>query len=139
MPVKRRRAANGGCQASTKSGTRCAAPAVKGTRLCSLHADPKRAAKIGAKGGKRNRKLYVGGSIPSLATILFRPVYAAKHKRLALRHQFQFDPLRSPVQVSNSKTTNLSAANRFQFRCGFGSASFPARLKHRAQRRQICF
>jgi len=61
MPVKRRRAANGGCQASTKSGTRCAAPAVKGTRLCSLHADPKRAAEIGRKGGKRNLKLYDGG------------------------------------------------------------------------------
>src|SRR5208337_3173102 len=61
MPVKRHRAANGGCQASTRSGTRCAAPAVKGTRLCSLHADPKRAAEIGRKGGKRNLKLYDGG------------------------------------------------------------------------------
>jgi general stress protein YciG len=61
MPVKRRRTANGGCQASTKSGTRCAAPAVKGTRLCSLHADPKRAAEIGRKGGKRNLNLYDGG------------------------------------------------------------------------------
>ena len=60
MPVKRHRAANGGCQASTKSGTRCAAPAVKGTRLCSLHADPERAAEIGRKGGKRNLKLYDG-------------------------------------------------------------------------------
>ena len=46
MPVKRHRAANGRCQASTKGGTRCAAPAVKGTRLCSLHADPERAAEM---------------------------------------------------------------------------------------------
>jgi general stress protein YciG len=61
MPVKRHRAANGGCHASNKSGTRCAAPAVKGTRLCSLHADPKRAAEIGCKGGKRNLKLYDSG------------------------------------------------------------------------------
>src|SRR5271166_1856945 len=61
MPVKRHRAANGRCQASTKGGTRCAAPVVKGTRLCSLHADPRRAAEIGRKGGERNRKVYDSG------------------------------------------------------------------------------
>ena len=62
MPVKRHRAARRGCQASTKSGTRCAAPAVKGTRLCSLHADPERAAEIGRKGGEGNRKRYDSGA-----------------------------------------------------------------------------
>jgi Stress-induced bacterial acidophilic repeat motif len=34
---------------------------MKGANLCSLHADPKRAAEIGRKGGKRNLKLYDGG------------------------------------------------------------------------------
>ena len=34
---------------------------MKGTRLCSLHADPERAAEIGRKGGKRNLKLYDAG------------------------------------------------------------------------------
>jgi len=58
MPVKRHRASNGCCQAKTKSGTRCAAPAVRGERLCSLHSDPKRAAELGRKGGMRNRHIY---------------------------------------------------------------------------------
>ena len=58
MPVKRHKALNGCCQAKTKSGTRCAAPAVRGTRLCSLHSDPKRAAELGRKGGMRNRHIY---------------------------------------------------------------------------------
>ena len=53
MPVKRQPAANGHCQATTKSGTHCAARAMKGQRLCSLHADPQRAVELGRKGGRR--------------------------------------------------------------------------------------
>ena len=58
MPLKRQKAANGKCQAKTKAGRQCAAPAVHGGAFCSLHADPERAAALGRKGGARNRKVY---------------------------------------------------------------------------------
>ena len=60
MPLKRQTTANGRCQAKTKAGRQCAAPVVRGGAFCSLHADPKRAAKLGRKGGARNRKVYDG-------------------------------------------------------------------------------
>ena len=59
MPLKRHKA-NGKCQATTKAGRQCAAPAVRGKNYCSLHADPERAATLGRKGGARNRKVYDG-------------------------------------------------------------------------------
>jgi hypothetical protein len=43
------------CGAKTKRGTDCLAAAVKGTSLCGLHGDPKRAAELGRMGGLRNR------------------------------------------------------------------------------------
>jgi len=58
MPLKRQTTANGKCQAKTKAGRQCAAPAVRGKNYCSLHADPDRAAALGRKGGARNRKVY---------------------------------------------------------------------------------
>src|SRR5271165_2792711 len=60
MPLKRQTTANGKCQATTKAGRRCAAPAIRGKGYCSLHADPDRAAALGRKGGARNRKVYDG-------------------------------------------------------------------------------
>jgi general stress protein YciG len=53
MPLKRPKAANGRCQATTKAGRRCAAPAVRGGNYCSLHSDPSRAVELGRKGGRR--------------------------------------------------------------------------------------
>ena len=58
MPLKRQTTTNGKCQATTKAGRPCAAPAVCGGAFCSLHADPARAAALGRKGGARNRKVY---------------------------------------------------------------------------------
>jgi hypothetical protein len=43
------------CQAKTKAGFRCRAPAVSGKQYCSLHSDPTRAVKLGRKGGAKNR------------------------------------------------------------------------------------
>ena len=60
MPLKRQTTANGKCQATTKAGRQCAAPAVRGNAFCALHADPDRAAALGRKGGARNRKVYDG-------------------------------------------------------------------------------
>jgi general stress protein YciG len=60
MPLKRQTAANGKCQAKTKAGRECAAPAVRGGALCAIHSDPNRAAELGRKGGARNRKVYDG-------------------------------------------------------------------------------
>ena len=60
MPIKRRGTANGGCQATTKAGRRCAAPPVRGQNYCALHSNPDRAAELGRKGGTRNRKVYDG-------------------------------------------------------------------------------
>jgi hypothetical protein len=37
MPVKRHRAANGGCQTTNQSGTPCAAPPTRDSHYCSLH------------------------------------------------------------------------------------------------------
>jgi general stress protein YciG len=62
MPVKRQTTENGKCQAKTKAGRHCAAPAVRGKNYCSLHADPDRAAELGRKGGARNRKMYNDGA-----------------------------------------------------------------------------
>jgi general stress protein YciG len=58
MPLKPQETANGECRAKTKAGGRCAAPAVRGGIYCALHADPERAAKLGRKGGTRNRHIY---------------------------------------------------------------------------------
>jgi hypothetical protein len=44
MPLKLQTTANGKCKAKTKAGRQCAAPAVRGSALCALHSDPKRAA-----------------------------------------------------------------------------------------------
>jgi general stress protein YciG len=60
MPLKRQTAANGECQATTKAGRQCAAPAVRGGIYCALHNDPDRAAQLGRKGGANNRKVYEG-------------------------------------------------------------------------------
>lgn len=43
------------CNARTKLGNECRAPAVVGTQLCALHGDPERAAELGRMGGSRNR------------------------------------------------------------------------------------
>ena len=58
MPSKRQPTPNGKCQAKTKAGRPCAAPAVRGGIYCALHADPERAAQLGRKGGTKNRKVY---------------------------------------------------------------------------------
>ena len=60
MPLKRQTTANGRCQAKTKAGRPCAAPAIRGSAYCALHSDPNRAAELGRKGGARNRKVYDG-------------------------------------------------------------------------------
>jgi general stress protein YciG len=60
MPSKRQQAPNGKCQAKTKAGRPCAAPAVRGGIYCALHNDPDRAAQLGRKGGANNRKVYAG-------------------------------------------------------------------------------
>jgi hypothetical protein len=43
------------CSAKTKGGNECRAAAVIGTRVCALHGDPERAAKLGQMGGRKNR------------------------------------------------------------------------------------
>ena len=58
MPSKRQQAPNGKCQAKTKAGRPCAAPAVRGGIHCALHADPERAAQLGRKGGAKSRRVY---------------------------------------------------------------------------------
>lgn len=45
----------GRCKAKTKAGKRCSAPACQ-NGICALHGDPKRAAELGRKGGRRNRR-----------------------------------------------------------------------------------
>lgn len=58
MPVKRQKAAIGGCKARTKAGRACAAPRIKGGEFCSLHSNPERPVQIGRKGGLGNRRVY---------------------------------------------------------------------------------
>ena len=41
------------CSAKKRSGKRCGAWAVTGKTQCALHADPKRAAELGSKRGRR--------------------------------------------------------------------------------------
>ena len=48
----------GKCQAKTKAGRQCAAPAVRGGMYCALHNDPERAAELGRKGGMKSRRTY---------------------------------------------------------------------------------
>ena len=57
MPLKRSKPTLAQCKATTSSGTRCKArPHQDG--LCFFHSDPKRAAELGRKGGRRNRHTY---------------------------------------------------------------------------------
>jgi len=58
MPLKRQPAANGKCQAKTKAGRSCAAPAIRGSRFCALHSDPNRAAELGRRGGGKHKHVY---------------------------------------------------------------------------------
>ena len=61
MPLKQQSTANGECQAKTKAGGPCAAPAIRGGTYRALHADPERAAQLGRKGGAKHRRVYEGG------------------------------------------------------------------------------
>src|SRR5208283_1774380 len=45
------------CKATTSSGDRCRAKPHK-DGLCFFHSDPKKAAELGRKGGRRNRHTY---------------------------------------------------------------------------------
>ena len=58
MPLKQQLTAAGKCQARTKAGAPCAAPAIHGGIYCALHSDPQRAAELGRKGGRNNRRTY---------------------------------------------------------------------------------
>lgn len=52
---------NGKCQAKTKAGNPCRAPAVRNERFCSLHLVPNLARKLGRKGGQKNRSQNLSG------------------------------------------------------------------------------
>src|SRR5271169_921694 len=57
MPLKRSKPTLAQCKAITLSGGRCKARPHK-NGLCFFHSDPKRAAELGRKGGRRNRHTY---------------------------------------------------------------------------------
>jgi general stress protein YciG len=50
------------CGAKTKAGKACKAVAVK-RGLCAFHADPQRAAQLGRKGGRKNRRYLPQGEV----------------------------------------------------------------------------
>src|SRR5664279_1418180 len=55
MPLKRSMPLPAQCKATTSSGERCKAKPHK-EGLCFFHFDPKKAAELGRKGGRRNRR-----------------------------------------------------------------------------------
>src|SRR5271167_4680295 len=57
MPLKRSKPTLAHCKATMSSGGRCKARPHK-NGLCFFHSDPKRAAELGRKGGRRNRHPY---------------------------------------------------------------------------------
>ncbi len=57
MPLKRSETTLVQCKATTSSGERCKAKPHK-NGLCFFHSDPKKAAELGRKGGRRNRHNY---------------------------------------------------------------------------------
>ena len=57
MPLKRSKPTLAQCKATTSSGGRCKAKPHK-DGLCFFHSDPKKAAELGRKGGRRNRHTY---------------------------------------------------------------------------------
>ncbi len=57
MPLKRSKPMPVQCKATTSSGGRCKAKPHK-NGLCFFQSDPKRAAELGRKGGRRNRHTY---------------------------------------------------------------------------------
>src|SRR5208283_3983703 len=57
MPLKRSKPTLAQCKATTSSGARCKAKPHK-DGLCFFHSDPKKAAELGRKGGRRNRHTY---------------------------------------------------------------------------------
>ena len=57
MPLKRLKPPLAHCKATTSSGKSCRAKPHK-EGLCFFHSDPKKAAELGQKGGRRNRHTY---------------------------------------------------------------------------------
>ena len=57
MPLKRSNTKHVQCKATTSSGAPCKAKPHK-DGLCFFHSDPKKAAELGRKGGRRNRHTY---------------------------------------------------------------------------------
>src|SRR5271157_4208091 len=57
MPLKPSKPTPAQCKATTSSGVRCKAKPHK-DGLCFFHSDPRKAAELGRKGGRRNRKVY---------------------------------------------------------------------------------
>lgn len=57
MPLKRSKPTLVQCKATTSSGDRCKAKPHK-DGLCFFYSDPKKAAELGRKGGRRNRHTY---------------------------------------------------------------------------------
>jgi hypothetical protein len=52
------------CEAFTKSGIPCKAPAISGSRFCFFHSDPERARRLGRDGGRKNRRLPTNVEVP---------------------------------------------------------------------------
>ena len=126
MPLERHPTANGKCQAKTKAGRQCAAPVLSGSAFCSLHADPKRAAALGRKGGARNRKVYDGDvhnvSVPESA----RDVKRMLAETMADTRAGKIDPKLGST-LGYLGTALLRA---------FEVADFEQRLEWRAERRE---
>ena len=76
MPVKRLKPTLVQCKATTSSSDRCKARPHK-NGLCFFHSDPKRAAELGRKGGRRNRHTYEAPLRPVIV-----PESAADVKRM---------------------------------------------------------
>ena len=57
MSLKRSKPTLAQCKATASSGARCKAKPHK-DGLCFFHSDPKKAAELGRKGGRRNRHTY---------------------------------------------------------------------------------
>jgi general stress protein YciG len=126
IPPKRSKPALAQCKATTSSGARCKARPNK-DGLCFFHSDPKRAAELGRKGGRRNRHTYESPLQPVAA-----PESAGDVKRMLA--ETMADTRAGKIDPKLGSTLGYLGMSLLR---AFELADFEPRLKQLEQRNEL--
>ena len=98
------------CQAKTKTGASCRAPASEGG-LCFFHANPESAKKLGQMGGRKNRRPVVELQVPCNLTAADVCNVSGEAIRLLLSGQLKARDATAMAQLCNSLYRGIPAAD----------------------------